>query len=486
MDITCMAILEQGEKKGQRCWRKALENKYCGKHSAIAKLEEEKAAGKRKCAKFRCRTTIETNAKFCDVHLEEKTANDSLTTFCKAMIEQTNRKGQQCKNEAKKDGYCGKHARQIILEKAKGTICEDGKRGCFKEVQSGYKKCKECLEILAKRENEIYYDTISDPETCRMCYKKPYVPARGRTGQALMTCVPCHNKEIAVEANRPERNRNYPAEKKAHLGTSFQSFIKGALKRGLPVSITFEEFANIVHKPCVYCGYYDEESIVGIDRIDSSRGYVLENCVACCGVCNIMKSDHPLQYFIEHIAKIAAHIRENPVLSRNMDHIPVCNRKENKAQISKDYGDIHAIIELYEKKELQTLIDWSIRQKKSARFVARLQEHLQYYLTTPQFVAFYKHANDLNLREMGTNGKKRMQSDEKILLLNQERSAEYIEWNIQTFGETPGFVEKVNSLVHVWKTYTNEEKIKAIAKLDKWVNNTRTAMKNADILTHVS
>jgi hypothetical protein len=46
MDNTCKAILAQGAKKGQRCWRPALDNNYCGKHSAVAKLEDEKAAGR--------------------------------------------------------------------------------------------------------------------------------------------------------------------------------------------------------------------------------------------------------------------------------------------------------------------------------------------------------------------------------------------------------------------------------------------------------
>jgi hypothetical protein len=302
-----------------------------------------------------------------------------------------------------------------------------------------------------------------------------------------MTCVPCHTKELAVETKRPERCRNYPVEKKANLETAFESFKHRALKRGLNVSITFEQFVNIVHKPCVYCGYYAEESVLGIDRIDSTRSYVLENCASCCGVCNSMKSDHPLQYFTEHIAKIAAHISANPVVVGNMDHIPVSNRKENKALLSKDYGDIHTIIELYETKELQTLIDWSILQKKSARFVARLQEHLQYSLSTPKFVEFYKHANELNLNEMSIqkNGKKRMHSDEKTLLFDQERSAEYLEWNIRMFGDTKGLVDKVHNLAQVWKTYTNEEKTEAICKLDRWISNTRTAAKKADTITHV-
>ena len=489
MDVTCKAILEQGEKKGRRCWRPALENKYCGKHSTIAKLEEEKATGKIKCSKHRCLTTIEKNAKYCEIHLEEKNTNDSRKTFCKALIEQTERKGQPCTKQATKDGYCGKHARQIILEKAKGNtvLCEDGKRGCFKEVKSGCKKCTDCLKTQAKKENDTYYETISDPETCRICYTKPYVPARGKNGQALMTCVSCHTKENAVEQNRPERIRNYPAEKKANLETAFDTLKYTAVRRGLTVSITFDQFVNIVNKPCVYCGYHAEESVIGIDRIDSSRSYVLENCVSCCRVCNIMKSDHPLQYFTDHVLKIASHICANPVVVVNMDHIPVCNRKENKALINKEYGDIHTIIELYEKKELQTLIDWSILQKKSARFIDRLQQHLDYTLSTPSFIEFYKHANELNLRDMSIQkiGKKRMRSDEKILLFDQERSAEYIEWNILIFGETPGLIDKVNSLVHVWKTYTKEEKTEAIAKLDRWINYARTAAKKADnVITH--
>lgn len=488
MDTTCKAILENGEKKGQRCWRPALENKYCGKHNTIAKLEEEKAAGKIKCSKIRCIRTIEPNAKLCEFHLEEKIKKDSLKTLCKATIEQTGRKGQQCSKEAKNDGYCGKHLRQIVLDKANKVLCEDGKRGCFKEVKQGCKKCKDCLEKQAKKDNDKYYEVILDPETCRMCYKKPYVPARGKRGQILMTCESCHNKELEVETNRPNRCRNYSVEKKANLESAFVALKIGAVKRGLTVSITFEQFVNIVSKPCVYCGFYAEESVTGVDRIDSTRSYVIENCVSCCGVCNIMKSDHPLQYFKEHVLKIGAYISANPVVIVNMDHIPVCNRKENKSLINKDYGNIRSIIELYENKELETLIDWSILQKKSARFITRLQEHLNYKLTTPEFIKFYKHANELNLREMSIQkiGKKRMHSDEKILLFDQERGTDYIEWNIQAFGETKGLVDKVNSLVQVWKSYNKEEKVEAIAKLDRWINNTRNyAKKTENVITHI-
>lgn len=40
--------------------------------------------------------------------------------------------------------------------------------------------------------------------------------------------------------------------------------------------------------------------------------------------------------------------------------------------------------------------------------------------------------------------------------------------------------------MQVWKTYTKEEKVEAMAKLDKWINNTRTACKKADnVITHI-
>ena len=42
----------------------------------------------------------------------------------------------------------------------------------------------------------------------------------------------------------------------------------------------------------------------GIDRIDPKKGYVIENCVPCCGRCNEMKMDSTEQGFYEDITRI--------------------------------------------------------------------------------------------------------------------------------------------------------------------------------------
>ncbi len=47
--------------------------------------------------------------------------------------------------------------------------------------------------------------------------------------------------------------------------------------------------------------YFEYNSL---DRIDSSKGYILENVVSCCSWCNIMKSDSSFVEFIEHIQQI--------------------------------------------------------------------------------------------------------------------------------------------------------------------------------------
>ena len=91
----------------------------------------------------------------------------------------------------------------------------------------------------------------------------------------------------------------------------------GAKDRGLCFELTKEDFHSIVTKPCVYCGKLPEvrvfrkgrtgecsASVNGIDRVDSSKGYTLDNVVPCCTRCNQMKLNYETSDFLEHISKI--------------------------------------------------------------------------------------------------------------------------------------------------------------------------------------
>lgn len=72
--------------------------------------------------------------------------------------------------------------------------------------------------------------------------------------------------------------------------------------RNISWDLTDSEFLELVTKSCAYCGHTQEYN--GIDRIDSNKGYTINNCVPCCSWCNTMKLDHSLEEFLQHIANI--------------------------------------------------------------------------------------------------------------------------------------------------------------------------------------
>jgi len=93
------------------------------------------------------------------------------------------------------------------------------------------------------------------------------------------------------------------------------------------LELSLKDWIAKVNENCFYCGLkpYDKhfsyskkryskgiendnwEIFNGIDRIDSSKGYTLENTVSCCNMCNRMKSDFNQQEFLNHIELIYKH-----------------------------------------------------------------------------------------------------------------------------------------------------------------------------------
>lgn len=75
-----------------------------------------------------------------------------------------------------------------------------------------------------------------------------------------------------------------------------------AKKQDIPFNLTQEQFRDIITQDCHYCGsppqsverpntnYGQDFYHNGIDRQDSTQGYVEGNCVPCCGTCNYMKA----------------------------------------------------------------------------------------------------------------------------------------------------------------------------------------------------
>lgn len=67
---------------------------------------------------------------------------------------------------------------------------------------------------------------------------------------------------------------------------------QSALSKGKSWNLTKEEYEPLVMLPCDYCGCENNvKAGIGLDRLDNTRGYDLDNVVSCCIECNIARGD---------------------------------------------------------------------------------------------------------------------------------------------------------------------------------------------------
>jgi len=113
-------------------------------------------------------------------------------------------------------------------------------------------------------------------------------------------CKECKSK-LAISNGAREYNKKYWQSKKG----KYIKYKHSCKNRGVKFGISFKEFEKYWQKPCHYCNSKIET--IGLDRVDSNKGYFLDNIVSCCRVCNRMKSDLSEDVFIEYCRKIVKH-----------------------------------------------------------------------------------------------------------------------------------------------------------------------------------
>lgn len=83
----------------------------------------------------------------------------------------------------------------------------------------------------------------------------------------------------------------------------YASYKDGAKVRKIYFNMTIEEFSEFWKKPCTYCG--DAIETIGLDRVENSIGYVKENVVSACPICNYAKKTMGFDEFISWVKKVA-------------------------------------------------------------------------------------------------------------------------------------------------------------------------------------
>lgn len=86
--------------------------------------------------------------------------------------------------------------------------------------------------------------------------------------------------------------KEYYGRSNYHNYTNYK--ITAETVRGMAFNITQEEWDKITRQPCYLCGYQDSKG-VGIDRVDNTkREYNADNIKPCCGTCNDIKGEYPI------------------------------------------------------------------------------------------------------------------------------------------------------------------------------------------------
>lgn len=102
-------------------------------------------------------------------------------------------------------------------------------------------------------------------------------------------------------------------------------------KKDKTCKLTKEETIRLWASECYLCG---RAPALGIDRVNASMGYELDNCKSCCTQCNYMKKDWNLDEFMGHVIRVNKFTR-HWVINDVMDKL-TNNQGERKPVVAFD------------------------------------------------------------------------------------------------------------------------------------------------------
>ena len=110
------------------------------------------------------------------------------------------------------------------------------------------------------------------------------------------------------------KSRYKIAKQDAGYRSIYSSYKLNAKSRGFEFNINFDYAVSILKSDCHYCGIepsntymksYYNATYNGIDRVDNTKGYEMDNIVSCCKMCNIAKNNNTEEYFLQWVKRLS-------------------------------------------------------------------------------------------------------------------------------------------------------------------------------------
>jgi hypothetical protein len=329
----CKAIIHQGERKGLTCLNETNDD-YCLKHSDLCYLHEyANITNQNICGNgLRCRNLIPRDKKFCEQCVNHRRQKDNYdkkakdTTRCidcgksNVIFYNNSRYCEPCYKKMRK--VEDKRNRKCALE---GFINPDGYYNRYKYdanrrnidfhlslqefITIVSQKCNYCglynesqFNGIDREDNNVGYIVDNCVSACSNCnlMKSNYEVSKF---MEHIHAISEYQKSGCVKSGR--------ILQKGNNKTTYLNYKKKVeTKRKLTFRLDEEQYNTLKASPCYICGIESSEnSLNGIDRIDSTQGYTEDNCAPCCIICNKMKLDTSYEEFINHVLKISEYRR---------------------------------------------------------------------------------------------------------------------------------------------------------------------------------
>jgi hypothetical protein len=153
---------------------------------------------------------------------------------------------------------------------------------------------------------------------CQCDCGKQHVTNTGALNANATRSCGCLHDELATQRVRMFAPKPKPTGMSALKHVYNQTRNNAQKVRGLEFMLTFGQFLDLVRCDCAYCGGPPSNTArykgcngvpryTGIDRVDNTRGYHLDNCIPCCETCNKAKRTLSLREFAQWVTRLARH-----------------------------------------------------------------------------------------------------------------------------------------------------------------------------------
>jgi hypothetical protein len=207
---------------------------------------------------------------------------------------------------------CGEEQIKQYASIMAGTITSCGKQKC-KILNNNLKKKK--YNIGDKITEHLTY-IGEDIE--RTTSNHRYFKVKCDCGEIVSCRLDTIKNQCKKCLSQLKRKTITDSHKKTLIKYIYESYKKNALLRKYSFDLNLVDFENLIFSKCYYCGCdpsnrairnYKKIMYNGVDRKNNAIGYEYDNCVTCCGRCNIMKNKWSHDEFISHIKNIINNLK---------------------------------------------------------------------------------------------------------------------------------------------------------------------------------